>query len=127
MKSIAKILFRDVGAGLVCSAGAAAEAKLEFKVEEAAAVKLGSIFMLRGRGASISFSMPARTSSLRLGIAVLALTELDGPLSDIPSLDPGCPCTKACVCPFAGAGTTRLRRLMNAFFILDGRWWPWSL
>jgi len=91
VKSIARIRLRDVGAGLVCSAGTLMEVELEVNAEEAAAVRLGSMFMLREIGALMSFNRPARTSSSRLGVAVLALTEPDGPLSDIPSLDPGCP------------------------------------
>jgi len=87
---------RDVGAGLVFKVGGAAVvAEVEIEVEEAAAVKLGSMLMLRGSGASISFNRPARTSSLRLGIGAVAEPGPEGPVSGRPSLDPGCPWTKA--------------------------------
>lgn len=29
--------------------------------------------------------------------------------------------------PFAATGTTRFRRFMTDFFIVTGRWTPWSL
>jgi len=87
---MARILFRDVGAGLVFKVdGAAVDEEFEIEVEEAAAVKLGSMLILRGRGASMSFNRPARTSSLRLGIGAVAEPGPEGPVSGRPSLDPG--------------------------------------
>jgi len=89
---MARILLRDMGAVSGCKVGGVAvDVGFEIEVEEAAAVKLGSMLMLRGRGASISFNRPARTSSLRLGISAVAEPGPEGPVSGRPSLDPGCP------------------------------------